>query len=198
MGLSKKYTLFYSAVYQTSIPRSLCLSMESVNDKKVNRCRYSGSTPACLSRFHGKTFEWSPPTTWRRWSIICKGCSQSKVTHACTPVCRHSFFCLATSQDHSTISVDDGCKIQRGYFAVANCSTLRGLFFLPVMGKLPHCISFKRNYYKEDLLQVREWTQVPTMNTNVFAVSFSYTTFVAKDFAITARSGNGARLYSPR
>ncbi len=29
-------------------------------------------------------------------------------------------FCQATSQGHSTISVDDGCKIQRGYFAVAH------------------------------------------------------------------------------
>ncbi len=53
----KKYTLFYSAVYQTSIPRSLCPSMESANDKKFNRRRYSCSTPACLSRFRGKTFE---------------------------------------------------------------------------------------------------------------------------------------------
>ncbi len=29
-------------------------------------------------------------------------------------------FCQATSQGHSAISVDDGCKIQRGYFAVAH------------------------------------------------------------------------------
>ncbi len=29
-------------------------------------------------------------------------------------------FCQATFQGHSTISVDDGCKIQRGYFAVAH------------------------------------------------------------------------------
>ncbi len=118
---------------------------------------------------------------------------------SCVHTCAKALvFCLATSQDHTTISVDDGCKIQRGYFTVAYCSTLRGLFFLPVMGIPPHCISFKRNYYKEDLLQVREWTQVPTINTNVFAVSFAYTTFVVKDFAITARSGNGVLFYSPR
>ncbi len=58
LGLSeRKYTFFYSAVYQTSIPRSLCLSIQSANDKKVNLRRYSGSMPACLSRFRGKTFE---------------------------------------------------------------------------------------------------------------------------------------------
>ncbi len=77
---------------------------------------------------------------------LCGVGSQSKVTHACTPV-------------------DDNSNIQRGYFAVANCCTLRGLFFLPVMGTPPHCISFKRKYYKENLLQVgsvpkyRQFTQ---------------------------------------
>ncbi len=29
-------------------------------------------------------------------------------------------FCQVSSQGHSTISVDDGCKIQRGYLAVAH------------------------------------------------------------------------------
>ncbi len=29
-------------------------------------------------------------------------------------------FCQATSQGQSANSVDDGCKIQRGYFAVAH------------------------------------------------------------------------------
>ncbi len=109
---------------------------------------------------------------------------------SCVHTCAQALvFCLATSQDHTNISVDD--------FAVSNCSTLRGLFFLPVMGIPPHCISFKRNYYKADLLQIRECTQVPTIYTNVFAVSFVYTTFMVKDFTITARSGNGSLLYSP-
>ncbi len=90
---------------------------------------------------------------------------------SCVHTCAHALgFGQTTSQGHSTISVDDGCKIQRGYFAVANSSTLRGLFFLSVMGIPPHCISFKRNFYKEDLLQVRECTQVPTIYTNVFTV----------------------------
>ncbi len=52
----------------------------------------------------------------------------------------------------------------------------------------PLCFSFKRNFYNGDLLQVWECTQVPTIYTNVFAVSFAYTTFVVMDFAITARS----------
>ncbi len=76
---------------------------------------------------------------------------------SCVHTCGHTLgFCQTTSQGHSTISVNDGCKIQRGYFAIANSYTLGGLFFLSVMGKPPHCISFKRNFYKEDLLQVRE------------------------------------------
>ncbi len=100
---------------------------------------------------------------------------------SCVHTCTHALrFCQATLQGNSTIPVNDGCKIQRGNFAIANSSTLRGLFFLSVMGIPPHCISFKRNFYKEDLLQVRECTQVPTIDTNVFAVSFAYTTFVVR------------------
>ncbi len=86
---------------------------------------------------------------------------------ACVHNCAQALIvCPATSQDHDYISVVDGFNIQRGYFAVANCSTLRGLFFLPVMGIPPHCISVKRNYYKENLLQVgsvpkyRQFTQM--------------------------------------
>ncbi len=101
---------------------------------------------------------------------------------------------LSRHSDRSNISVDDGCKIQRGYFAFANCSTLRGQFFLPIMGIPPHCISFKRNYYKENLFQARKSIQVPKIYRNVFAISFACTTFVVKDFAITARGGNGVTV----
>ncbi len=73
----------------------------------------------------------------------------------------------------------------------------RTVFFLSVMGMPPHCIRFKRNFYKEDLLQFWECTQVPTICANVFAVSLAYTKFVVKDFAITARSCNEALLYFP-
>ncbi len=47
--MSKQMYIFHSTVYQTTMARSLCLFMQSVNDKKVNMRRYSDSTPhVCL------------------------------------------------------------------------------------------------------------------------------------------------------
>ncbi len=50
---------------------------------------------------------------WRRLSIICKGCSQSKVTHACTPVRMHLVFVkpllTATLQPYVTRTIFPFC-----------------------------------------------------------------------------------------
>ncbi len=56
-------------------------------------------------------------------------------------------------------------------------------------------ISYKRNYYYENLVQVSECTQVLIIYTNVFTYLFAYTLFVIKDFAISTRGWNEALHY---